>query len=206
MDFCSTRIDMPPGLVASHGILSSAALALSEDAQVAAGRLLAEAQTRAGALVEDELARCREDIGARQRQALGQLQAMLAAQERLPREFLARTGPVVIELAQALFLRLVGELAPHERAQVLLRQLQTEAPARLADPELRVHPEDALSIAPRLLPAGWRVRPDPNLARGCYRLESGAGEWQVDFDAATLALSDALEALQAAPPEEGAAI
>lgn len=197
MEFCRTRIDAPPGLVATHGILSGAALALSSDARVAAERLLAQAQARADALVEAELERCRADIGARQQEALGQLQTMLAAQERLPREFLARTEPLVIELARKLFLHLVGELAPHERAQVLLRQLQAEAPPRLAGPELRLHPEDAPALAPRLLPAGWTVRPDPALARGCYRLESGAGEWLVDFDAATLALSDALAALQA---------
>lgn len=195
MDFCRTRIDAPPGLVATHGILSSAALALSEDARVAAGRLLDQAREQAAALVEDELARCRSEIAARQQEALGQLQAMLAEQERLPREFVARTGPLVIELAQALFLRLAGELAPPERAPVLLRQLQGEAPPRLADPELRVHPDDAQALAPRLLPPGWRVRPDAALARGCYRLESSAGEWLVDFDAATLALADALQAL-----------
>jgi len=202
MAFCTTRIDAPAGLVATHGILSCATLALSADAREAAQRLLAQAERQAAALVEAELDRCRIDIGARQREALDQAGAMLAALDSLPRAFVARTEPLVIELAQALFMRLTGELAPHERAQALLRQLQAEAPPRLPEPVLRVHPDDAPAIAPRLVPNGWSVRPDPALVPGRYRLESSGGEWQVDFDAAVLALSDAVAALGANAPDE----
>lgn len=202
MDFCRARIEMPPGLAANHGVLSAPALALTTDARLAAERLVTAARAQAAALVGDELLRCRADIDARQQEALCQAQAMLAGLERLPREFLARTEPVVIELAQALFMRLVGKLAPAERARALLHQLQAETPLRLPEPVLYAHPDDPVLDATHApeLPSGWRARADAALPPGRYRLASAAGEWQVDFDAAALALVRSLEAQGGAVP------
>lgn len=201
MDFCRTNIEMPRGLVATHGVLSAESLALTADARLAGERLLAAARAQAAALVDEELQRCRADIDARQQAALRQAQAMLAELERLPREFLARSEPIVIELAQALFMRLAGELAPAERARALLRQLQMETPLRLPEPVLHAHPSDPVLDAGEApaAPSGWSVRADPALAPGRYRLESAAGEWRVDFDAAALALVQSLEEGAASP-------
>lgn len=193
MNFCRHSVTLPPGLAASHGVLSAAALALTTDAQEAAARLLADGRARAAALVEEELARCRRDIAAAQHKALEQSAAMLAGMERLPRDFLAQAEATVIGLAQALFQRLVGTLAPGEQAAALLRQLVEAAPLRLPEPVLRLHPDDAAGLAPRLVPPGWAVQPDPAQAPRCWRLESSHGEWQFDFDAAVLALAQALD-------------
>lgn len=197
MEFCRTRIAMPPGLAATHGVLGGAGLALCADARLAAERLLEAARVQAAALVDEEAARCRADIALGQQQALDQARAMLDALERMPREFLERTEPIVVELAQALFMRLVGELAPAERVAALLRQLQAAAPPRLPEAVLRLHPDEAALLAPGAgtgpaLPFGWSLRPDPSLAPGRARLESAAGEWQLDFAAAALELSQAL--------------
>ena len=193
MEFCQHSIAPPSGLLPSHGVLSAPALALTSDAGQAAARLLADGRARAAALVEEELARSRHDIAAARHKALEQSSAMLAAMERLPRDFLAQAEPTVIQLAQALFQRLVGTLAPAEQAAALLRQLVEAAPLRLPEPVLRLHPQDAAQLAPRLLPPGWALQPDPAQAPRCWRLESRHGEWQFDFDAAVLELVRSLE-------------
>lgn len=193
MDFCRTHLTLPRDLASRHGVLHAATLAVSCDGREVADRLIEAARVQAAALVDAQMARCQHDIDAYQQASLRQARTMLAALERMPRDFLAQVEPVVIELAQTLFKRLVGELAPAATAAALLRQLVAAAPPRLLEPVLHMHPVDAALLAPGLVPASWTLRADSALAPRRCRLESASGEWQVDFDAAALELAQTLE-------------
>lgn len=192
MNFAQHTIAPADELLAVDGVFALAALRATGDATLAAARIRSDAHAAAQAaqLLEDE--RSRAERAHEQAATLVQAEAMLSALGQLEQRFLDQAASLVADLAQALFLRLAGELAPAARVAAMLHQLRVHAPARLVDPVLRVHP-DAV-IDPAAVPAAWRVEPDAALAPGCCRLEAASGEWCFDIDAAVLALAAGLRA------------
>jgi flagellar biosynthesis/type III secretory pathway protein FliH len=69
--------------------------------------------------------------------------------------------------------------------------LQQEAPPRLHDAVLRLHPEESVDASG----LEWAVQADPSLPRGTCRLEAGGGEWRVSFELALSALQEAFASL-----------
>jgi flagellar biosynthesis/type III secretory pathway protein FliH len=195
-DFCSARIELEGGLRPADGVLRAESFAVTADACKAAARLLASARSEADAIVQAARAEAgRIDDEARERaraatrdaeeRTLKRAAELLQALDRTNEEFLGRAQDTVLKLAQALFERLVAGMAPRERVEGALRHLQLQAPRRLVHPLLRVHPEDAESVAG----VDWEIVPDLAMPRGSCRLEAQSGEWSFDFDAAVEALS-----------------
>ena len=190
MNFARHTIAPAPELLPVDGVFALAALRATGDATAAAAHIRSEAL--AAAQAEHMLAceRGRAERADLQATTLAQAEAMLAALAQAERRFLDQAAPMVADLAQALFVRLAGELAPAARVAAMLHQLHLHAPPRLVDAVLRMHPDDAAAAAAGA-PA-WRLEPDAALAPGCCRLEAASGEWCFDFDAAVLALGAGL--------------
>lgn len=215
--FCVERISPPGNLRASRGVLRSSALAVTAEAGLAAEQILQRARDEAAALVA-EAQRCADRLTAdaearalrREQEALQKASALTRDTERATLEsadrllkgleeanavFLARSGDMVVTLTQGLFDRLVRASTPRTRLEAMLAQLIQEAPSRLAEAMLHVHPDDVA-----LLPAlEWEIKPDASLARGTCRLEAASGEWRASFDAAVEALTLAFAELTTEP-------
>jgi flagellar biosynthesis/type III secretory pathway protein FliH len=111
------------------------------------------------------------------------LQALQQAQDTV----LERVEEIVTGLVQTLYDRVVMETTPQERIAAALRRVVQEAPPKLVDALLRVHPEDA-ALLPEL---DWPVKNDTTIARGACRLEASNGQWCANFDAAVTAVKAA---------------
>ncbi len=193
MNFCTATIRTDPGLLADQGVLSRQALTITADAVLAAERIVEQARADADEVTWQADQAAQASVAELQSQTLAQAETMFAALEQLQQVFLERSEDMVVDLAQALFLRLAGELTPRERAALMLRQLLAAAPPRLVEPVLRLHPSEAALIEPDSLPAGWILKADPAMGLQRCRLEAVSGEWAFDFDAAVLALRQGLD-------------
>ncbi|OGB25921.1 MAG: hypothetical protein A3I66_12055 [Burkholderiales bacterium RIFCSPLOWO2_02_FULL_57_36] len=187
-DFCIEALTPERNLRADHGILRIAALAVTSDARAAADQIMQRAQAQADALLADARVDAQQAVQQAEQATLQRADQLLQALQQTHATFLDRAQEMVLDLAQGLFDRLVIETTPRERIEAALKRVLLEAPPRLVDPLLRVHPDDA-----DLLPAvEWDVKPDPSLSRGMCRLEASHGLWCVDFSAAVTALKAAL--------------
>ena len=207
--FCVERLAANPHLRARHGVLRAAGLALTNDARQAAALLLAQArgqaasmlaqaerdgaaiaaaaQAEADRLLAEARARAARLNAAETERVLVQGAALLQGLEQANAAILERVEEMVAGLATALYERLVMETTARERIDAALRRVLLEAPPKLVDAQLRVHPDDAA-----LLPAlDWPVKPDPALAPGACRLEAANGQWCASFDAAMQAVKTA---------------
>ena len=186
--FCVERVSVPPRLRARSGLLRSPCLAVSADAGRAAALVLRQAREEADALLEqsriDAAAAVQHESRRVARQATDLLRGLESAQERL----LDGVERLAVELATQAFTRLVADAAPVERIAAAVRRVREEAPARLSEAVLWVHPEDQAVVAG----SPWEVSPDARLARGACRLAASSGEWHASFDLATEALVQAL--------------
>jgi flagellar biosynthesis/type III secretory pathway protein FliH len=188
MNFALHTIAPAPELLPVNGVFALAALRATGDATVAAARIRSDARDAAEAEQVLAAERSRAERAAFQAATLAQAEAMLAVLAQLEQRFLDQAAPMVADLAQALFLRLAGQLAPAERVAAMLHQLRLHAPPRLADAVLRMHPDDTAAMDVAAVAPGWRIDPDAALSPGCCRLEAASGEWCFDFDGAALAL------------------
>ncbi|MBJ7311936.1 HrpE/YscL family type III secretion apparatus protein [Rugamonas sp. CCM 8940] len=189
--FCVAALPFEPRLATRDGVWRAAALARCADAGVVADELLAAARQQAEALGRQAQSEARAAALAAEQDTLRRAGPLLQGLEQAKAGLLLRSEDLVIELAQALFERLVLEAVPRQRVEAALRRVLLEAPPKLLDACLRVHTDDA-----GWLPAlDWEIKHDASLAPGCCRLEAGNGEWQADFGAAVAALHSALPAL-----------
>lgn len=207
--FCVATIDPEAGLRPMHGVLRAKTLSITTDARCLSAKIVAQAQMEAGNILDAarvEATRIAEEACAAAQQtaqsaevdALRRGAEMLEGIERMRADFLGKAQGMVADLAQALFERLVKDMAPRERIDAALRRILDEAPRKLVDPVLRVHPDDEA-----LLPAlEWTVKADPAIERGSCRLEASAGEWSFNFNAAVNALTTAF-AVAASLRDEG---
>lgn len=186
-DFCVDTITLEANLRAEHGVLRVASLAVTSDARLAADMILQQARNEAEIVLQqarDDAQRLTQEA---EKQTLQRADQLLQALEQANATFLLRAQDTIMELAQGLFDRLVMATTPREQIEAALKRVLREAPTKLVNPTLRVHPDDA-----GLLPAvEWEVKPDPSLSRGVCRLEASAGEWCADFSAAVAALKSA---------------
>ena len=109
--------------------------------------------------------------------------------------FMQRAQPLIIELALGLFDQLVLSLNERERIQVLAARLMQEAPAKLDEAMLHLHPADAAQ-----LPASeWPVKQDASLTPGTAVLIANSGEWRMNFSVAVDTLKKSLQRHQHDP-------
>lgn len=126
--------------------------------------------------------------GAQQR-VFEQAAELLALLEQASAAIVERVEGTAIELTQKLFDKLVAGVTPREKLEIALKHVLQEAPPKLVDPLLRVHPDD-MELLPEV---DWPVKGDASIARGTCRLEAASGQWCAGFEAAVDALKAAFQ-------------
>jgi flagellar biosynthesis/type III secretory pathway protein FliH len=185
--FCIDQIRIEPGLRAEHGVMRSASFAVTTRARVVA----ADIERRAEAEREAVLRAARDEAGRIVQEAetkvFEQAARLLELLAQMQGTVVDRAQDIVVDLACSLLDRLVLQMTPREKVEATLRRLLAEAPPKLVEPVLRVHPEDA-----EHLPAvDWEIKKDDTMARGACRLEATDGKWCADFGGALDALRNA---------------
>lgn len=187
MSFCVDTVTVSSKLRARHGILRASSLQVTSDAAAAARKITEEAQAEARNVLDQARQEARSVVSEAERKTFEQTQQLLQALENERETFLERGKDIIMDLAGALFDRLIMEMTQRERMEATLRRMMAEAPRRLINPMLRVHPEDV-----QFLPAlEWDIVEDATLTPGSCKLLARNGEWCVDFDAAVSSLKQA---------------
>ena len=188
MNFCVAKITMDSALRADRGVVREAALAVTSNAQIGAQRILATAQAQADQIMQ--LAQQRADAIAEdaQLQSIEALDSYQAAFDAQYGSFLQRAQPLVIQLALGLFDQLVLSMTERERAAALVNRLVAEAPTKLTDVMLHLHPQDAQHLPN----TEWPSKADATLAQGTAVLIASSGEWRMDLPLAVDTLKASL--------------
>lgn len=199
MQFCVDVVSVPSQLRGYDGVLRASAIAVTSNAVAAAAAIMDDAVAQAEALGRQVDADAQASVHEAERSTIKQADHLLQTLEHRHATLLGGTQEIVVDLAQGLFERLVGELTPRERVAAVLRRLLVEAPPKLMSPVLRVHPDD-VELLPEI---GWELKVDPCMTRSCCRLEADSGEWSASFDAAVAALKAALDKAATEHPADG---
>lgn len=186
--FCVETLPIEANLRPVDGVLRVEAFRVSGDARRAADQLLEKARSEADSLLDAARQDAERAVHEAEQAAFTRLQDIVGKLENLNREFLERAEPLVVDLALALFNKLVSLTTPRERVEAVLRQILHEAPSKLVEPVLHVHPDDK-DLLPELQ---WQIKPDPEMTPGSLKLEAAGGEWAGSFAAATAALAAVL--------------
>lgn len=161
--------------------------ALIEHAHKDADDILLKARTEAQQILAAARAQAQQLTATEQKRVIAQASELLRSLEQANDAILERAEDIVVGLAQTLYDRLVMDTTPRERIDASLRRVLQEAPPKLVEALLRVHPQDAA-----LLPeVDWPVKADVTLAPGSCRLEASNGQWCANFDAAVQAVKTA---------------
>lgn len=185
--FCVAHLTPSPDLLTSDGVLRAMDLGATADAQALAARIIAEAQAeRAAMLAAAEEESTRTTVAA-QAKVLAEGAALLDGLRAAADGLCERAEDIVTGLALQLFDRLMLEATPQQRVAASYRRLLQEAPPKLVNAVLRLHPDDMA------LAEGWEwpLKADATLSPGACRLEADSGQWRADFHAAAESLSRA---------------
>lgn len=187
----------------ADGILRAGELKVITDARVLAGNIVQEARDKAEEILSQANVQARELEQAAQAQVFERSSELLAGLEEAGATVADRVADTVVDLVMSLLDKLLLQATPRKRIEASLKRLQREAPSKLMDAVLCVHPEDA-ALLPEM---EWEVKRDDTLARGACRLETASGEWHADFEAAVTSLRsafyDAVEQSMEAPDLDG---
>lgn len=171
--FCVARVTPPPELLAIDGVLRAADLATTADAHALAARIVAAAEAERQAM-----------LAASQAQVLAEGAALLDGLRAAAASVGEQAGDIVTAMASQLFDRLVLETTPQQRVAASYRRVLLEAPPRLVNAVLRLHPDEMDLVEG----CEWPLKADAALAQGACRLEADSGQWRADFQAAAAAL------------------
>lgn len=185
--FCVARLTPHASLLARDGILRAADLGHSADARALAEQIVAQARQQGEALLAEARATAARIAEAAQAAVLAEADALMHGLTGTLENIYDGAEDIVADLVRELYDRLVADTTPAERIAASYRRVLQEAPPRLANAVLRLHPDD-MALADDWQ---WQLRADPALARGACRLEADGGEWQADFNAAAAALAAA---------------
>jgi len=194
-DFCVERITVEDVLRAEHGVLQPQALRVSADASQAAARLRERAEEDARAIQAQARREAAQAVQQQRTEVAQQATQLLAALQHMQQDMLDRAERMVVGLAKELHERLLLELTPEERIAAMLRRIRQEAPPKLVEPVLWLHPDDMA----RVPDCDWERKADLQLAPGSCRLAAASGEWHAGFELACTELRRALDQLAAAP-------
>jgi len=185
--FCVAQLSPPHDLLATDGVLRAADLGATFEAHALAARIVAEAQAERAAMLAAAAQESQQSMAAAQAQVLAEGAALLDALRAAADGLSERAEDIVTGLALQLFDRLILDTTPQQRVAASYRRLLQEAPPRLVNAVLRMHP-DELALA-----EGWEwpVKADATLLPGACRLEADSGQWRADFHAAAESLSRA---------------
>ncbi|SFF95763.1 Flagellar biosynthesis/type III secretory pathway protein FliH [Duganella sp. CF458] len=189
--FCKARLDADPRLQPLHGILRGDAIERTADAHVLAGQIVEQGRQEAQQLLAAAREEARLAVHEAQARVLEQAMRLQQGMDAAMAELLEQAQHVVAELAGVLYDRLVLETTAQEKVAAGCRRLLREAPPKLVNAVLRLHPQDM--PPPPGLP--WPCEGDDRLEPGTCKLEADSGEWRADFSAAAAALRQALASL-----------
>ncbi|KQZ44734.1 HrpE/YscL family type III secretion apparatus protein [Duganella sp. Root1480D1] len=189
--FCVARLEADPRLLPVHGILRGAAMERTADAQLLAGQIVEQGRREAEQLLALAREEARQAVHEAEARVIERGMQLQQGMDAAMASFMEQAQDMVAELAGALYDRLVLETTAQEKIAAGCRRLLREAPPKLVNAVLRLHPQD---MPP---PAGlpWPCEADDRLAPGTCKLEADSGEWRADFAAAATALRQALAAL-----------
>lgn len=190
--FCVARLAPGPDLLATDGVLRAADMGTTADAHALAERILAQAETERGVMLAAAAEEARLALASAQARVLAEGTALLGGLRAATEDLCERAEDIVTGLALQLFERLVLETPPRERVAASYRRLLQEAPPKLVNAVLCLHP-DELAYGEGW---DWPVKADATLPPGACRLEADSGQWRADFGAAAGALSAALSELK----------
>lgn len=196
MSFCVDTVTVPEMLRAQHGVLRVASLQVTTDAVEAARKIIEEAHTEARNVQEQAYRDAETIVNNAELQVFERSRQLFQVLEKERDTFLERGKDVIIDLACTLFERLVMEMSQREKVAAALKRVMAEAPRRLINPVLRVHPSDV----PCLPELEWDIKEDDTLSPGSCKLTAGNGEWYVDFDAAVTSLKATFASFTVDPP------
>lgn len=188
MNFCVAKIEMDAGLRADQGVIRDASISVTADAQACAQRILATAQASADQIMQQAQQRADAIAAEAEQRSLDALEAYQAAFDAQYTNFLQRAQPLVIQLALGLFDQLVLSMSERERAAALVTRLAAEAPTKLTEVTLHLHPSEAAQMDD----IDWPIKADMTLAPGTAILIASSGEWRMDLPVAIETLKASL--------------
>ena len=195
MNFCVEKIAIDAGLRADQGLLRHATVQVTSDAASCAQRLLEEAHSKAHAIEQEAQQRADAIIIDAEQRTIEAMREYLNAFDTQYTSFMQRAQPLVIQLAMGLFDQLVLSLSDRERIAVLATRLAHEAPTKLSEAMLHLHPSDVAALPE----SEWPIKADSSLTPGTAVLIASSGEWRMDFSVAVDTLKTALQRRQYTP-------
>ena len=195
MSFCVEKIDVDTGLRADQGLLRSTTLRVTTDAQSCAQRLVEEAHATADHIKQQAQQHADTITAEFEQRGVEALRNYLNAFDAQYASFMQRAQPLIIQLALGLFDQLVLSLSDRERMEVLATRLAQEAPTKLSEAMLHLHPSDVAALPE----PEWPVKADSGQAPGTAVLIASSGEWRVDFSVAVETSKTALQRHQHTP-------
>ncbi|WP_028100968.1 FliH/SctL family protein [Pseudoduganella violaceinigra] len=191
--FCAGRVSVDPDLLSQHGVLHAAAMKRTADAHVLAERIVEQGREDAERLLTEARSAAQQAVFDAESRVLEQGMLLQQGMDAAMAGLLEQAQDIVAGLAGTLYDRLLLQTTDGEKIAAACRHLLREAPPKLVNALLRLHPADM--PPPDGLP--WPCEADPALEPGSCKLEAGSGEWRVDLSAAASALRQALAALPA---------
>lgn len=179
------QVTPDPCMKATCGILREKDFFIVSDARRAAEYIMEEARKNADATLTEADIAAQKTISEIEKSTLERANLFLNNLRDMNDRIVTEAEPLVIELAQAVFSKLISQTTPKERIEAMLRQVMKEAPRNIVAPMLRIHPDD-IALLPQTI---WEVKADTALKRGMCRLEANQGEWHADFETTLDALS-----------------
>ncbi|MFT5532090.1 MAG: flagellar biosynthesis/type III secretory pathway protein FliH [Burkholderiaceae bacterium] len=187
--FCVASIQHDTALRPDRGILRHASFAITTDACENAQRILDDARDAADQIRDQARQQARQILEGAEQESIERLRGYLAAFDAQYAAFSGRSRELVIRLALDLFDRMILSISDRERIESLVKRLALEAPAKLSEALLHLHPSDLVHLPD----SEWPVKADPDLQPGTALLVATSGEWRMEFDIAIAALKATLE-------------
>lgn len=198
MNFCMQNIEVDAGLRPDSGLLRLAALKVTADAQACAQRHLDAAHATAAHIVQQAQHEADALTAEAEQRSIEAMRHYQQAFDTQYASFMQRAQPLVVQLALGLFDQLVLSLSERERIDVLANRLAHEAPTKLSEAMLHLHPSDAAQLPD----PEWPVKPDSGLTPGTAMLIASSGEWRMNFSVAVDTLKTAMLRHQHDPLDE----
>ena len=198
MSFCGQKITIDESLRPDQGLLRMAALKVTADAHACAQTLLDTARASADQIAQQARQHAEAVAAQTEQRTIDTFRNYQESFDKQYAGFMQRAQPLIIELALGLFDQLVLSMNERERVTVLATRLAREAPTKLDEAMLHLHPSDVAHLPE----PEWPVKPDTSLTPGTAVLIASSGEWRMDFSVAVDTLKNSMRRHQYDPLTE----
>lgn len=188
-DFCAEKVSLEKGLRSMHGVVLLGDIAVLNDARSLAEQIIAHAQEQAAMMLSRADEQVRDMTSKAEKDVLTEAESLIGNLNNAQNDLIGKARDVIVDVALALFDRLLVDVSPREKLEASIKRIVSEAPPRLVQAVLFVHPDEK-SLVPE---TDWECKEDRSLPLGCCRLEASSGEWRADFSAAVESLKVSLK-------------